>query len=520
MNDETGHDTPASPGETGSPDEVGRHPHTPAHDAGAARLDKLQKLRALGVEPYPWRFDKDADAADLQAKYAELPDDTVTGDVVRVAGRVRANRNTGMFIDLHDSSGKIQVFCHKDNMSEAALEIVRLVDIGDMIGVTGRVRRTKRGELTVNAETVEVLAKGLLPLPEKFHGLTDHEARLRQRYVDLIVNEESRERLRARSHIVSAVRETLTGAGFLEVETPMLHPIIGGAAARPFVTHHNTLDMELFLRIAPELYLKRLIVGGLSERVFEINRSFRNEGISTRHNPEFTMLEAYQAYADYHDMMRLAERIIAAAAAAASPGDKDGLRVKYGEHEIDLSGPFPARPMHELVREASGIDFLAIDTAAGARQAAQGAGAAITGTESWGEAMEAAFAATVEHTLIQPVHVTDLPKDISPLAKIHRDDPRLTERFETFINGWEIANAFSELTDPADQFERFEDQMRAREAGNVEAAMMDRDYVTALEIGLPPTGGLGMGIDRLTMILTDAPSIRDVILFPTLRRKS
>ena len=479
------------------------------------RLEKLAAMRAAGVDPYPYRFDKTHDAAALQDAYAELAPDTVTEDRVRLAGRIRAMRNNGMFVDLTDATGRIQLFSHRDVTPADELAKLAWLDLGDLIGVDGAIRRTKRGELSVNVHTITILAKALLPLPEKYHGLTDVEARYRQRYLDLIMSEESRERFRARSRVVAALRTVLEARGFLEVETPMLHPILGGASARPFVTHHNTLDADLYLRIAPELYLKRLVVGQLAERVFEINRNFRNEGLSPRHNPEFTMLEAYQAYADYADMMALVEALVGGAAEAAA----GGLEVRFGEQVIDFTPPFPRKSMVTLVQEATGIDFAGFEAAEPARAAAARLGCALTGKETWGQAVEAAFAHTVEDTLMQPIHVTDFPRDISPLAKGHRDDPRLTERFETYVNGWEIANAFSELTDPQDQYSRFEAQATAREAGDDEAQMMDLDYVTALAYGLPPTGGIGIGIDRLTMLLTDAQTIRDVILFPTLRRK-
>ena len=432
---------------------------------------------------------------------------------MRVAGRIRAMRNSGMFIDLHDASGKIQIFCHRDFLDPAGLAAVRLLDIGDLIGVEGLVRRTPRGELTVNAAAVTVLAKTLRPLPEKYHGLADVELRYRQRYLDLIMNPESRETLRRRSRIVAAMRGYLVEHGYLEVETPMLHTIPGGASAKPFVTHHNALDIDLYLRIAPELHLKRLVVGGLADKVFEINRCFRNEGLSPRHNPEFTTLELYEAYVDYTAMMRLTEELISTAAETVL----GTLRIGYGGTEIDLSPPWPRRSMAELVEEATGIDFLALDDAEAARTAAAALAYRLTGGENWGQALEAVFAARVEDGLIAPIHVTGFPRDISPLAKADRTDPRLAERFETYIYGWEVANAFSELTDPQDQRARFEAQMRARAAGDEEAQPLDEDYVTALEYGLPPCGGLGIGIDRLVMLLTDSPSIRDVIAFPTLR---
>jgi lysyl-tRNA synthetase class 2 len=477
------------------------------------RLDKLETLRGMGIDPYPVSFSRDHQAAELDARHAALAAGAETEDVVRLAGRIRAVRNSGMFIDLHDTSGKIQIFSHKDFLSPENLALLRLLDIGDLIGVEGRIRRTPRGELTVNASALTLLAKALRPLPEKYHGLADIELRYRQRYLDLIMNPQSRETLRRRSQIVAAMRAWLLARDYLEVETPMLHTIPGGAAARPFVTHHNALDIELYLRIAPELHLKRLVVGGLSDKVFEINRCFRNEGLSPRHNPEFTTLELYEAYADYTGMMNLTEEIVAHVAEAAAGGS----RIQYGGTAIDLTPPWPRRGMAELVLEATGTDFLAIADAARAREAARHLGCALSGTESWGQALEAAFAARVEDTLIQPVHVTGFPRDISPLAKADRSDPRLVERFETYVYGWEIANAFSELNDPLDQRARFEAQMLARAAGDEEAQPLDEDYVVALEYGLPPCGGLGIGIDRLVMLLTDSPSIRDVIAFPTLR---
>jgi lysyl-tRNA synthetase, class II len=479
----------------------------------AARLGKLENLRAQGIDPYPYSFARTLEAADLERHHAGLAAGAETGESARVAGRIRAIRNSGMFIDLHDTSGKIQIFCHRDHLPPEGLAVVRLLDIGDLIGVEGLVRRTSRGELTVNAAAVTVLAKTLRPLPEKYHGLADIELRYRQRYLDLIINEESRGTLRRRSRVVAAMRRHLAERGYLEVETPMLHTIPGGASAKPFVTHHNALDIDLYLRIAPELHLKRLLVGGLADKLFEINRCFRNEGISPRHNPEFTTLELYEAYVDYTAMMRLTEELVASVAETVL----GTLRIDYGGTVIDLSPPWPQRGMAELVHTATGVDFLAFEDAETARGAAAALGAGLTGSENWGQALEAAFAARVEDTLIQPIHVTGFPRDISPLAKVDRADLRLVERFETYIYGWEVANAFSELTDPQDQQARFEAQMRARAAGDEEAQPLDEDYVTALEYGLPPCGGLGIGIDRLVMLLTDSPSIRDVIAFPTLR---
>jgi len=479
----------------------------------AVRLGKRDGLKALGIEPYPYAFERTDEAIELERRYAGLGAGVETDDQVRVAGRIRAMRNSGMFIDLHDASGKIQIFCHKDLLGAPGIDVVRLLDIGDVIGVGGRVRRTPRGELTVNASGIVALAKALRPLPEKYHGLADVELRYRQRYLDLIMNPQSRETLRRRSRVVATMRSHLLDRGFVEVETPMLHAIAGGASARPFVTHHNSLDTDLYLRIAPELHLKRLLVGGLAEKLFEINRCFRNEGLSPRHNPEFTTLELYEAYVDYSAMMKLTEELVTAVAEAVL----GTLQIDYSGTAIDLSPPWPRRSMAELVHTATGVDFLAFESEEAARNAAARVGAAITGNENWGQALEAAFAARVEETLIQPIHVTGFPRDISPLAKAGRVDPRLVERFETYIYGWEIANAFSELNDPQDQRERFEAQMRAHMAGDEEAQPLDEDYITALEYGLPPCGGLGIGIDRLVMLLTDSPSIRDVIAFPTLR---
>src|SRR5579872_1291495 len=498
---------PSGPGAPPDPAEQKEDPFR------SVRVAKLETLRGMGIEPYPVAFERTDEAAAIEARHADLPPGTETEDRVRVAGRIRAIRNSGMFIDLHDASGKVQIFCHKDYLREVDLPLLRLLDIGDLIGVEGRVRRTPRGELTVNATALTLLAKALRPLPEKYHGLADIELRYRQRYLDLIMNPQSRETLRRRSRIVAEMRAYLTTRGYLEVETPMLHTIAGGASAKPFITHHNALDIDLFLRIAPELHLKRLVVGGLADKVFEINRCFRNEGLSPRHNPEFTSLELYEAYVDYAAMMAVTEQIVAHVARETL----GTVRISYGGTAIDLTPPWPRRSMAELVLEKTGIDFLAIDGAAAAREAASRVGCALTGNENWGQALEAVFAAHVEDTLIQPVHVTGFPRDISPLAKADRNDPRLVERFETYVYGWEVANAFSELNDPLDQRARFEAQMQARAAGDDEAQPLDEDYVAALEYGLPPCGGLGVGIDRLVMLLTDSPSIRDVIAFPTMR---
>ena len=479
------------------------------------RIEKLTDLADLGVNPYPYLFHKDASAKGLQEKYSDLPAGEETEDVYSVAGRVMAIRNSGMFIDLQDDSGKIQVFSHKENLSEQNLKILKLIDIGDIVGFTGTIRRTPRGELTIKSTDLKMLSKSLLPLPEKFHGLTDLETRYRQRYVDLITNEETRDTFRKRSMIIQKIREYLTNLGFLEVETPMLHVQAGGAAARPFITHHNALDMDMYMRIAPELYLKRLLVGGISEKIFELNRNFRNEGLDTRHNPEFTMIEMYQAYVDYNEMMTLLENMVSSVAQ-----DVLGtMKITYQGKEIDLTPPWDRKTMLGLVKERTGIDFNEYLTPEEAQEKAKELHVEVEDTDSWGQVIEKVFEEKIEPTLIQPIHIIDYPRDVSPLAKVHRDNERLTERFETRINGWELSNAFSELTDPIDQRMRFEAQARARAQGDEEAMPIDEDFICALEHGMPPAGGMGIGIDRLVMLLTDSPTIRDVIAFPTMKIK-
>ncbi len=487
---------------------------SPKENIRQGRIQKLNDLTDKGINPYPYSYNKNANAQDLQDKYKDLPIGEETEDCYSLAGRIMAMRNTGMFIDLMDASGKIQIFCHKENMDEEAIKNLKLIDIGDIVGFYGSIRRTPRGELSIKAKNYKLLSKSLLSLPEKFHGLTDVETRYRQRYVDLIVNEESRDTLKKRSLIVQKMREYLIKQGFLEVETPMLHPQAGGANARPFVTHHNTLDMEMFLRIAPELYLKRLMVGGLSEKIFEINRSFRNEGCDTRHNPEFTMIELYQAYVDYNEMMALAENMVSSIAQ-----DILGtMKIKFGDKEIDLTPPWDRKTMLGAIKEYTGIDFNTYFTAQEAAEQADKMGIAVEKTDNWGQILDKIFEEKVEPHLIQPIHIIDYPRDISPLAKVHRDNDRLTERFETRINGWEVANAFSELTDPIDQRGRFEAQARAKAQGDEEACDIDEDFINALEYGMPPTGGMGMGIDRIVMLLTNSQTIREVIAFPTMRK--
>jgi len=489
---------------------------TSAESIRSTRIRKLTDLVDKGINPYPYTFDRTASAQELQEKYKDLEAGQETDDTYSVAGRVMAMRNNGMFIDLMDSSGKIQIFCHKENIGKEKFDDLKLVDIGDIIGVSGTIRRTPRGELSIKAKDYKMLTKSLLPLPEKYHGLTDIETRYRQRYLDLIMNEETRDTLRKRSLIIQEIRAFLTGHGFLEVETPMLQTIAGGASARPFITHHNALNMEMFMRIAPELHLKRLLVGGLSEKLFELNRNFRNEGLSPKHNPEFTMLELYQAYVDYNEMMALTENLVSTIAQKVL----GTMKIVFQGKEIDLTPPWDRMTMIGAIKKYTGIDFAELLTPEEAAVEAKKMGIEIEKTDTWGKILDKIFEEKVEPHLIQPVHIIDYPRDISPLAKAHRDNPRLVERFETRINGWEIANAFSELTDPIDQRNRFEAQAKAKAEGDEEAQEIDEDFIRALEYGMPPAGGLGIGIDRLVMLLTDSPTIRDVIAFPTMRPKS
>ncbi len=479
-----------------------------------SRLAKLTALRDRGYNPYPYRFQPNAFAADLQEKYKDLEAGTDTEDRVTIAGRAMAVRNSGMFIDVKDASGKIQAFCHKNHLSENDMEILKNLDVGDIVGISGYIRRTPRGELSIAAEKFDIISKSLQPLPEKFHGLTDVDARYRQRYVDFIMNDDSREVFKKRCEITSAIRRYFEDHKFLEVETPILHTIMGGASAKPFITHHNSLDMDLYLRVAPELFLKRLVVGGF-DRVFEIGRNFRNEGIDKNHNPEFTALEAYMAYADYNDMADLISDMIGYVAEKVLGTRK----ITFGEHEIDLSKPFPKKPIIDLIKEHAGIDLLQAKTLDEAKAMARSAGVNADDCSCWGKVVQEVFDEKVEHLLIQPVHVTDMPRDISPLAKTNRNNPRLVEHFDTYIGGMEMGCAYSELSNPLEQRERFEAQAAEREAGDDEAQMLDEDFINALENGLPPTGGMGMGIDRLAILLTNSATIRDVIAFPTLRKK-
>ena len=477
------------------------------------RMDKLEALREKGINPFGQRFEVTHHTQDVLEQQEAL---IASGEEVVIAGRLMAKRGQGKagFGNVQDVTGSIQIYSRQDVAGEDNHLLFKKADIGDIVGIRGTVFVTEKGETSISVREYTALTKSLRPLPEKYHGLTDVELRYRQRYVDLIMNKEVQNTFVLRSKIIRYVREYLDNNGFLEVETPVLHTIAGGANARPFISYHNALDMELYMRIALELHLKRLIVGGL-ERVYELGRVFRNEGIDTRHNPEFTMMEVYRQYNDYTDMMTLFEKIVETAALAVN----GTTVVEIDGKTIDLKGPYPRKTMAELVLEHTGVDFMAIETDEEARATCEKLGVAIDERMDWGHCLSTVFEEKCEHHLVQPTHVIDHPKSISPLTKEHRDNPRLVERFETFINTWEMCNAYSELTNPIDQRERFEEQVKEREAGDDEADMMDEDFVTALEHGMPPTGGLGVGIDRLIMILTSNLSIRDIIAFPTMRKK-
>jgi len=485
-------------------------------DAAEVRAQKLALLREKIGDVYPAHFHRTITNAELAAKYEGLEADTESGDTVTVAGRVYSSRNSGMFMDVHDAGGKIQIFSHKDTTPEEARSLLSMIDIGDIIGVKGVVRRTKRGELTINALEITMLTKTLLPMPEKYHGLADIELRYRKRHLDILTNEESKLRFQQRSRIVSGIRRFMENDGFMEVETPMLHSVYGGATAEPFKTHHNTLKLDMYLRIAPELFLKRTLVSGLTDKVFEINRNFRNEGVSTRHNHEFTMMECYWAYADYEDIMDLVERLFAELAMSIH----GTTEFAFGDKQISFKGPFRRVPMPEAVREATGIDFLAIDNDKDARAAAYAHGFEVEKDATWGECLAFIFEEKVEATLIQPAHVTHFPKDISPFAKEVPGEPRLVERFETYCNAWELGNAFSELNDPQEQRARMVDQLEQAHARGEKEKQLDEEFLDAIDQGMPPAGGLGIGVDRLIMLLTNAPSIRDIILFPARRNKN
>lgn len=476
------------------------------------RLRKLQELKDQGVNPYPYSFKRSHKAAQLQDIYKDLAPGSETEDVVRVCGRVLNERNTWMFVDLYDDSGKIQLFCHKENLSEDELKRLRLLDKGDFIGVEGKIRRTKQGELSVKVTSYEILAKSLLPLPDGWGGFTDIEARYRRRYVDMIINPHVRDTLRKRSTAVRAIRQFLDDRDFLEIETPALQVEAGGADARPFVTHHNALDIDLYMRIATELHLKRLIIGGF-ERVYEIGRIFRNEGISTRHNPEFTMLEMYCAYGDYLELMDFTEEMVVDCVMKVCETET----VQYEDQEISFKRPWRRVRMKDAIKEVTGVDCDTLDTIEKAKDAAKKLGVDVCDVDSLGGAINAIFEGKVEATLIQPTFIIDYPVEISPLTKAHRSRPGEVERFELFVFGRELANGYSELSDPQDQRGRLEEQARKKAAGNEEAMPLDLDFIEAMEYGMPPTMGIGIGIDRLCMFLTNSPSIRDVIAFPTMK---
>ncbi len=476
------------------------------------RRDKLSDLRERGQDPFViTRFDITHHSNEVKECFEKME-----GQSVCLAGRLMSKRGMGkaVFADLQDGEGRIQLYVRIDDVGEEALAVFKKYDIGDIVGVEGEVFRTKRGEISIKAKTLTLLSKSLLPLPEKFHGLTDVETRCRQRYVDLIMNPDVKRNFVIRSQFIKHVRDFMDARGFMEVETPVLNTISGGATARPFITHHNTLDIDMYMRIATELPLKRLIVGGL-ERVYEIGRIFRNEGMDNRHNPEFTTIELYQAYADFNDMMDLFEDLLSSAAQKIL----GTYQVEWQGEQIDLTPGWPRLPMHEAVKRHTGLDFMAIASDEEAIAAARSIGVELpeTADKTWGNALYECFDQRVEDKLIQPTFITMHPVDVSPLAKRSPCDPRLTERFELFICHSEMGNAFSELNDPIDQRQRFQMQVELRAKGDDEAGMMDEDFLTALEYGMPPTGGLGIGIDRCVMLLTNNDSIREVLLFPTMK---
>lgn len=476
------------------------------------RREKLAALQAEGQDPFlVTRFDWDQTTQQIKDNF-----DALEGQAVKVAGRLMSKRGMGKvsFCDLQDRSGRIQLYARQDEMDEAVYKKFKKFDIGDIVGVDGEVFRTQRGEMSVRAKEITLLSKSLLPLPEKFHGLQDKELRYRQRYVDLMVNPEVKNNFIVRSRFIKFMREYLDNMGYIEVETPVLSTIAGGAAARPFITHHNTLDIDMYMRIATELPLKRLIVGGM-DRVYEIGRIFRNEGMDPKHNPEFTSVELYQAYTDFHGMMDIAEGILSGAAKAIL----GTYQVKWQGEDIDLTPGWRRLTMVDAVKEYAGVDFGAITDDAEAVAAAKAIGVELADAaeKTWGNALYACFDQKVEEKLIQPTFITMYPVEVSPLTKRSPADPRLTERFELFVCHSELANAYSELNDPIDQRRRFEKQVEQRERGDDETEMLDEDFLTALEYGMPPTGGMGMGIDRCVMMLTGADTIRDVILFPTMK---
>lgn len=488
-----------------------QHSGPKLNDQMIIRREKLDKIRALGVEPYGQKFEWDHHAADIRKEAEQLEKDETH---VRIAGRIMIRRGQGKtaFCVIRDQSGDIQVYFKRDELPENEWALFKLVDIGDILGIEGTVFTTHTGELTVRVLHFTMLSKSLRPLPEKWHGLTDKEQRYRQRYLDLIMNPEVRETFVKRAAMMSAIRKWYTDHGFLEVETPVLQPLYGGANAKPFTTHFNALDMTMYLRIAPELYLKRLLVGGY-ERIFEITRNFRNEGMDTRHNPEFTAIETYQAYGDIEDVINQTEQIVAACAMASY----GSMKFTYEDTEIDVTPPWPRLTMAEAVKKYTGEDFDACQTIEDARAIADKLHVEYGEYDGFGKILSECFDAYVEEHLIQPVHITKHPIEVSPLSKLDPKDPRYTIRFESYIYGRELANGFSELNDPIDQRKRFELQVEERKHGDDEAHPIDEDFLTALEYGMPPTGGLGIGLDRLFMLMTNSASIRDVLLFPAMK---
>lgn len=482
------------------------------------RREKMNEMRNKGIDPFGDKFARTHLANDLIVNYDQLSKEEIEekGVDVTVAGRIMTKRGKGKvgFAHIQDFSGQIQLYVRKDTVGESSYDLFKSADLGDIVGVSGSLLKTNVGELSIKVTSFTILTKSLRPLPDKFHGLKDVEQRYRQRYLDLITNHESKETFIMRSKIIQSMRRYLNDLGFLEVETPMMHSIPGGAAARPFITHHNTLDMELYMRIAIELHLKRLIVGGM-ERVYEIGRVFRNEGVSTRHNPEFTMIELYQAYADYRDIMNLVEDMVAHIAEEVI----GSTTLTYGEDIIDLKPGWKRVHMVDAIKEYTGVDFWEHMTDDQAKALAKEHNIEIKDTMTFGHIVNEFFEQRVEEELVQPTFVYGHPVEISPLAKKNKEDERFTDRFELFIVRREHANAFSELNDPIDQRERFEAQVKEKEQGNDEAHEMDEDFLEALEYGMPPTGGLGIGIDRLVMLLTNSPSIRDVLLFPQMKKK-
>ncbi|MDF0727802.1 lysine--tRNA ligase [Cytobacillus sp. S13-E01] len=492
--------------------------HEELNDQLRVRREKLHKLTEAGLDPFGKRFERTHTAKELINLYDQLSKEELDEkDIsVTIAGRIKTKRGKGKagFAHIQDLTGQIQLYVRKDAVGDDQYDVFDTADLGDIVGITGDVFKTQVGELSIKVKSFEILTKSLRPLPEKFHGLKDVEQRYRQRYLDLIMNPESKETFIARSQIIRSMRRYLDDQGYLEVETPMMHSIPGGASARPFVTHHNALDIPLYMRIAIELHLKRLIVGGL-EKVYEIGRVFRNEGVSTRHNPEFTMIELYEAYVDYKDIMNLTENLIAHIAQEVL----GTTNVQYGDQQIELKPGWTRLHMVDAIKEYVGVDFWKEMSVEEARQLAKEHGVEIKDNMLYGHIVNEFFEQKIEEKLIQPTFIYGHPVEISPLAKKNPEDPRFTDRFELFIVAREYANAFTELNDPIDQKGRFEEQLKEREQGNDEAHLMDEDFIEALEYGMPPTGGLGIGIDRLVMLLTNSPSIRDVLLFPQMRNK-